>query len=213
MGENLNILIYSWNKYYNGAILKATNILGTRIVKAIAIGNNWVHITSINWSYLIRGKVALLCTNKNIKKQVLSPKIIACKLIIVLFTKISGINQPPVNRIALNELINTIEQYSPKKKNTNIIAECSVKKPATNSDSASWRSKGVLLVSAKIEIKNNIKTGNKGTMYQIACWFSIIAVKLNVPDNNTTMITAVLKINSYEIIAAVLLNAYLYKKY
>ena len=72
--------------------------------------------------------------------------------------------------------------------------------------SASWRSNGVLLVSAKIEIKNNINTGNNGTMYHIACWFSIIAVKLNVPDNNTTMITAVLKINSYEIIAAVLLK-------
>jgi hypothetical protein len=49
----------------------------------------------------------------------------------------SGINQPPVNRIALNVLIITIEQYSPKKKKTNIIALCSVKNPATNSDSAS----------------------------------------------------------------------------
>jgi hypothetical protein len=131
----------------------------------------------------------------------------------VSFTNNSGINQPPVNRIALNELISTIEQYSPRKKNTNIIAECSVKKPATNSDSASCRSKGVLLVSARIEMKNKINTGNKGTMYQIACWLSIIEVKLNDPDNNTTIITAVLKINSYEIIAAVLLrlpkNAYL----
>jgi hypothetical protein len=90
-------------------------------------------------------------------------------LIIVSFTNNSGINQPPVNKIALNELINTIEQYSPKKKNTNIIAECSVKNPATNSDSASCRSKGVLLVSAKIEIKNNINTGNNGTIYHIAC--------------------------------------------
>jgi hypothetical protein len=34
----------------------------------------------------------------------------------------------------------------------------------------------------------------------------MIAVKLNEPDNNTTIITAVLKINSYEIIAAVLLK-------
>lgn len=182
--------------YYNGAISNATSTLGTNIVKAIAIGNNWVHITTISWSYLILGNVALLCTNKNIKKQVLSPKIIACRLIIESFTNNSGINQPPVNKIAVNELISTIEQYSPKKKNTNIIAECSVKKPATNSDSASCRSKGVLLVSAKIEIKNNINTGSKGTIYQIACWFSIIAVKLNVPDNNTTIITAVLKINS-----------------
>lgn len=115
---------------------KATNILGTKIVKAIAIGKSCVHITSINWSYLIRGKVARLCTNKNTKKQVFNPKIIACKLIIESFINSSGINQPPVNKIALKELIITIEQYSPRKKNTKIIAECSVKKPATSSDSS-----------------------------------------------------------------------------
>ena len=120
---------------YNGAISKATKILGTSIVKAIAIGNNCVHITKINWSYLILGKVALEWTNKNTKKQVLSPRIIDCKLIILSFTNISGINQPPVNKIALKVLINKIEQYSPKKKNTKIIPECSVKNPATNSDS------------------------------------------------------------------------------
>ena len=138
---------------YRGAISKATKILGTKIVKAIATGNNCVHITSINWSYLILGKVARLCTNKNTKKQVFNPKTIAWMLINVSLTNNSGINHPPVNKIALRELITTIEQYSPKKKNTNIILLCSVKKPATNSDSASCRSKGVLLVSAKIEIK------------------------------------------------------------
>jgi len=58
-----------------------------------------------------------------------------CKLITVSFTNISGINQPPVNSIAASVDINTIEQYSPKKKKTNIIELCSVKKPATNSDS------------------------------------------------------------------------------
>ena len=60
---------------------------------------------------------------------------IACKLTKLSFINSSGINQPPVNKIALKELIITIEQYSPKKKNTKIIAECSVKNPATNSDS------------------------------------------------------------------------------
>lgn len=110
-------------------------MLGTSIVKAIATGNNCVHIANINWSYRTRGKVALECTNKNTKKQVFRPKIIACRLIIVSFTNTSGINQPPVNKIALRVLINNIEQYSPKKKNTKIMAECSVKNPATNSDS------------------------------------------------------------------------------
>ena len=116
---------------------KAIKILGAKIVRAIAIGNNCVHITSINWSYLILGKVALACTNKKTNIHVFSPKIIDCKLITVSFTNNSGINHPPVNKIAVKVLIKTIEQYSPKKKNTNTVAPCSVKNPATNSDSAS----------------------------------------------------------------------------
>ena len=39
--------------------------------------------------------------------------------------------------MAVIELNNTIDPYSAKKKNTNGTLECSVKKPATNSDSAS----------------------------------------------------------------------------
>jgi len=68
---------------------------------------------------------------------------------------------------------------------------------------ASGKSNGVLLVSAKIEIKNKIKIGSKGIIYQTDCWFSIIAVKLKEPANKITIIIAVLKINSYEIILAV----------
>jgi hypothetical protein len=40
--------------------------------------------------------------------------------------------------------------------------------PLTNSDSASAKSKGGLLVSAIDPIKNIMNTGNKGTIYQIA---------------------------------------------
>lgn len=47
----------------------------------------------------------------------------------------------------------TILEYSAKKKKTKGTEECSVKKPATNSDSASGKSKGVLDVSAKTDIK------------------------------------------------------------
>jgi hypothetical protein len=90
-------------------------------------------------------------------------------LITVSFTNISGSNHPPRNKIADKALIITIEQYSPKKKNTKIIELCSVKNPATNSDSASGRSKGVLLVSASMEIKNIIKIGSKGIIYQTDC--------------------------------------------
>ena len=71
-----------------------------------------------------------------------------------------------------------------------------MKKPATNSDSASWRSKGTLEVSAKIAIKKKIKTGNKGIKNQTACWLSIILLKLKEPANKITIIIAELKINS-----------------
>ena len=42
---------------------------------------------------------------------------------------------PPRKNIAEILLNKTIEEYSPRKKNTNGTDECSVKKPATNSDS------------------------------------------------------------------------------
>ena len=86
--------------------------------------------------------------------------------------------------------------YSAKKKNTNITAACSVINPLTNSDSASARSKGALLVSAIDPIKNTINIGNKGTIYQIALWASIITVMSKLPANNTTRSIAELKINS-----------------
>jgi hypothetical protein len=42
------------------------------------------------------------------------------------------------------------------------MALCSVKKPATNSDSASGKSKGALFYSAIIDIKKIKAIGNKG---------------------------------------------------
>jgi hypothetical protein len=71
----------------------------------------------------------------------------------VSLTNSSGKLYPPKNNIEVIQLNNTIELYSAKKKKTNGTELCSVKKPATNSDSASCKSNGVLLVSAKIEIK------------------------------------------------------------
>jgi len=40
-----------------------------------------------------------------------------------------------MNKMADRALISTMLEYSPKKKNTKIIPECSVKNPATSSDS------------------------------------------------------------------------------
>jgi len=86
--------------------------------------------------------------------------------------------------------------YSAKKKNTKITAECSVIKPLTNSDSASAKSKGALFVSAIDPIKNTINIGNKGIIYQIALWASIITVISKLPANSTTKSIAELSINS-----------------
>jgi len=86
--------------------------------------------------------------------------------------------------------------YSAKKKNTKITAECSVIKPLTNSDSASAKSKGALFVSAIDPIKNTINIGNKGIIYQIALWASIITVISKLPANSTTKSIAELNINS-----------------
>ena len=92
--------------------------------------------------------------------------------------------------MAVNVDISTILQYSARKKKTKIIPECSVKKPATSSDSASGRSKGVRFVSANAEIKNIINKGSNGTTNQTLCCISMILIKLNVPVIKITANTA-----------------------
>ena len=68
-------------------------------------------------------------------------------------TGIIGI-QPPKNRIIVKADIRIMFEYSPKKNKANPIAEYSVKYPATSSASASGKSKGARLVSARMETKN-----------------------------------------------------------
>jgi hypothetical protein len=71
--------------------------------------------------------------------------------------------------------------YSPKKKAANKIPEYSTLYPATNSASASGKSKGALFVSAKIEIKKMIHIGNNGKINQIVSFcISVILFKFNV---------------------------------
>ena len=54
-----------------------------------------------------------------------------------------------------------MDEYSAKKKNTKTTEECSVINPLTNSDSASARSNGALLVSAIDPIKKIKKNREK----------------------------------------------------
>jgi hypothetical protein len=86
--------------------------------------------------------------------------------------------------------------YSAKKKNTKITAECSVIKPLTNSDSASAKSNGALLVSAIHPIKNIINIGSKGKTKKTTFCASILIVKFKLPVNRITTNIAELNISS-----------------
>src|SRR5271154_2230410 len=57
--------------------------------------------------------------------------------------------------------ISTMERYSPRKNSRKGVEEYSTKKPATSSDSASTRSKGGRLVSARAETKKTGSMGNR----------------------------------------------------
>ena len=62
-------------------------------------------------------------------------------------------NQPPKNKVDTKALIRSILAYSPRKNKAKVIAEYSTLYPETNSASASGKTNGDLLVSAKIDIK------------------------------------------------------------
>src|SRR5471030_748877 len=72
-----------------------------------------------------------------------------------------GGSQPPRNRMAHMAHISTMERYSPRKNNRKGVEEYSTKKPATSSLSASTRSKGGRLVSARAETKKIGSMGNR----------------------------------------------------
>src|ERR1700742_1060730 len=71
-------------------------------------------------------------------------------------------NHPPKKKITINVLIKIIFAYSAIKKKAKPTAEYSTLYPETSSASASGKSKGGLLVSAKADIKNIKKIGKKG---------------------------------------------------
>jgi len=76
--------------------------------------------------------------------------------------------QPPKKKIdVINDNANMLP-YSAKKNSAKAIDEYSMLYPATISASASGRSKGVRLVSAKAAIKKIMANGKQGTMYQTA---------------------------------------------
>ena len=74
-----------------------------------------------------------------------------------------GMSQPPKKRVAMSAEAVMMCAYSAMKKSMlNFIEEYSVWYPVTSSDSASGRSKGSRLVSAKAEIRKSRKPSESG---------------------------------------------------
>lgn len=96
-------------------------------------------------SYRIRGRVARTHANRNINRTALIASAILETSMYNLKTLMAYCIR---KRIAVNVDISTILPYSARKKNTQIVPECSFINPATSSDSASGRSNGVRLEKA-----------------------------------------------------------------
>src|SRR6266540_6617711 len=79
----------------------------------------------------------------------------------------TGGSQPPRNMIVANAHIVVIATYSPSMNSKYGVEEYSTMKPATSSDSASTRSNGGRLVSARAETKNTMNIGRSGSQYQL----------------------------------------------
>src|SRR3569623_419278 len=126
-----------------------------------------------------------------------------------------GGSQPPMKRIAPIAHIVVIATYSPSMNNRYGVEPYSTMKPATSSDSASTRSHGGRLVSARAETKNTTNIGSKGSQYQFrnvshgnpitlakprTCCASTMAVRFSEPaQSNTVIITKPIE-TSYETI-------------
>lgn len=111
-------------------------------------------------------------------------------------------NHPPKNKITFKEHIKIILLYSAKKNSAKLIPEYSTLYPETNSASASGKSKGCLLVSAKEQIKKIINIGNKGIQYHKFFCAITISFKFKDPDNKITDTIVIPIETSYEIICA-----------
>lgn len=101
-------------------------------------------------------------------------------------------------------LIAIIDPYSAKKNKAKPILEYSTLKPETSSDSASGRSNGALLVSAKIETKNIKNKGKNGIAKKIKDWNKTISIKFIDPTQNKADIKIKPIETSYETIWAAL---------
>ena len=96
-------------------------------------------------------------------------------------------SQPPKKSVVIMAHTVTTLAYSAMKKNENFIALYSVWYPAISSDSASGRSNGSRLVSAKPAIGKMKNERKRGITYQSpACCCATMVLKLTLPDMRRT---------------------------
>jgi hypothetical protein len=147
-------------------------------------GKNTFHPISISWSYLYRGKVARTRTKR---KQNITTLKANHKGGASGSGKSKKGYQPPKNRIVIIADMRSMLLYSPRKNIAKIIEEYSTLYPATNSASASGRSKGARFVSASIETKKIAAQGSNGAAnHTVRFWARIISVKLEEPAKSMT---------------------------
>src|SRR5207253_7888 len=126
------------------------------------------HPRRINWSYRKRGSVQRTQTKTQRKKAVFTAKIRIDR--IAPSTPCGwnpGSDQPPKKSVTVSEAATVMLTYSAMKNMANFIEEeYSVWYPATSSASASGRSNGRRLVSAKVEMKNTMNPTSCGKTFQ-----------------------------------------------
>lgn len=93
---------------------------------------------------------------------------------------------PPRNKIVDRTFINIMLEYSARKNNANGPPAYSTLNPETSSDSPSVRSKGVRLVSARVDTYHIIPIGVAVRINHEKSWLSTIVTRLNLPERATT---------------------------
>lgn len=160
---------------------KRLNVIKT---KDNEIGKKTFQHKRINWSILYLGNEARTQMKKNNIIEILKDRTKESKIKGFGNTEI----QPPMNIIVVKALISIIELYSAKKKRANPILAYSTLYPLTSSLSASGKSKGALLVSAKILTRNMKKIGNRGARKNRNSWNKTILKKFKEPTQTKTII-------------------------
>ena len=143
--------------------------LTVSINKVKVKGRNDFQVKFISISYRIRGRVLRIQMAEKAKNRI-SPTSIRS-----LIRRSLNVEK---NKTPESILMNRIFVYSAINKRANPPALYSILNPDTSSDSPSDRSKGVRLVSARVEINHRMNKGGHKIAIDKICW-ELISNKLN----------------------------------